>query len=85
MGNQGETFEDILAELMDDEDFAALFDCLPPAAPNPFTFPSTEGLTEKQLRAMSKKHLLMIIYDLEEELRLERLERREKEILRRAR
>ena len=40
------------------------------------------GLTEKQLRALSKKHLLMMIYDLEKELAQEK---KEKEFLLRAR
>ena len=49
---------------------------------SPLPSSSCSSITEKQLRALSKKHLLMMLYDLEKELAQEK---REKEFLLRAR
>jgi len=65
MPSDGSTFEDIVAELMDDEEFAALFDFL---LPIPSRQSVLRELTEQQLRALNRKHLLMMLRDLEEEL-----------------
>ncbi|MCL2106272.1 MAG: hypothetical protein FWH26_04320 [Oscillospiraceae bacterium] len=67
------SFEDIVAELMDDEDFAALFGALPPAPQSPER--AEAAVTEKQLWALSRRHLFVMIRNLEEELRRERKEK----------
>ena len=69
------TFDDIIAELMADEDFAALLDFLPPAPPNHFTLPATAGgngrdgpaITEKEMRLFSRRHLMALLCEIEEE------------------
>ena len=58
-------FDDIVAELMNDADFVSLFDSLPIVPPAASTKPA---LTEQQLRVLNRKHLLMMLRDLEEEL-----------------
>ena len=68
-------FDGIIAELMADEDFAALFDALPPAPPKHFTFPATAGgngrdgpaITEKQMRLFTRRHLMAMLCEIEEE------------------
>jgi hypothetical protein len=73
---EAETFDDIIAELMADEDFAALFDCLPPAPKNHFAFPTaavngdgrdSPAITEKQMRLFSRRHLMAMLCEIEEE------------------
>jgi len=69
MPSDGLTFEDIIAELMDDADFASLFDALPPLPPMPPRRSGYQRLEESQLRVLRRKHLLMLLQDLEAELR----------------
>ncbi|MCL2105701.1 MAG: hypothetical protein FWH26_01350 [Oscillospiraceae bacterium] len=72
------TNQNNLSEAEMDDVLGLLDSCLPSSLPNG----TGSAITEKQLRALSKKHLLMMIYDLEKELEQER---REKEFLLRAR
>jgi hypothetical protein len=70
-----ETFEDIFADLLRDyPEFAAFFDALP-AAPFPTGDFAAAAITERQLRALNRKHLLVMILDLENELARERAEK----------
>ena len=69
------TFFDIIAEFMDDDpEFAALFDALPPMSTPRFNCTAAKDepipvMTKQQLRALSRKHLYIMLYDLTEELR----------------
>ncbi|MCL2107174.1 MAG: hypothetical protein FWH26_09010 [Oscillospiraceae bacterium] len=60
--------QDHLNEIEMDDMIWLLDACLPSAPPGGIR----SGITEKQLRALSRKHLLMMIYDLEKELALEK-------------